>query len=162
MERLLSSALAGAGDSRFSSRHIGDGSFNWTASPEFASLVHAAGNLTSSSPQRCIGTDVTNHSIGTHSHYTQTATQTFDSKAEAHKLHKIIGTLLAKNQTLSAKVTRLQFELRVKEEEAANLYRERKRDETAKHNTKMIFKLNKATHRTQKASRLAKQLLKQR
>jgi len=173
MEWLLGSALVGAGESRFSSRHIGDGSFNWTASPEFASLVRATGNSTLSSTQSniwCTGTDATNHGTGNArvSQHTQTvcvkkkdsATQTFDSKAD--NLHKTIDTLLATNQTLSAKVTRLQFELRVREEEAANMYRERKRDETAKHNTKMILKMNKATHRTQKASRLAKQLLKQR
>ena len=165
MERLLSGALSNAGDSRFSSRHgrhVDNGSFNWIASPEFASLMHATGTLSStqSNSVQCIGTvatdDGSNKPI---SHHTETtATQTFDSTVEEDKLQKLIDTMRVTNQTLLAKVTQLQRELRIREEEAADLYRECKRNETAN----LIHKLNKATHRTQKASRLAKLLRKQR
>ena len=122
--------------------------------------MHATGTLSSTQSKsvQCIGT-VDHGSNEPISHHTETtATQTFDSTVEEDKLQKMIDAMRVTNQTLLAKVTQLQRELQIRAEEAADLYRECKRNETAN----LIHKLNKATHRTQKASRLAKLLRKQR
>jgi hypothetical protein len=162
------------------------GQQSWTSSPEFASLVRAnvgmiikstastdaPGDLADGAPVDCEAEAV---SVSRH---TQTYIVTEKNSATQTKVtsckkrtEDLLADLRRINEALDKKVAQLRRNLQDRDEEIAHLRRERKRYEAAKLTAKddnieriaqkMMFVIaNKKTHRTQKASRMAKQLFK--